>query len=257
MSDAGSRPDTVFVLRPEGERLAYRYLPGGSPTVVFLSGYASDMSGNKATYLQERCALWGHAYLCLDYRGHGLSDGRFEDYTIGDWCDDARRVIEQVTRGSLVLVGSSMGGWIMLLLSRIFGDRIAGLVGVGAAPDFTRDTMPQRLDDEHRVALAKDGIAYLPNRYGPKPSVVTARLLADGNERLVLSEPLKLTCPVRLVHGMADPDVSWHRSMAICDAVAGDDVRVVLVKNGEHRLSSPAELDLIADQVGELLGRSR
>jgi len=225
--------------------------------VVFLSGYASDMSGNKAVYFERCCAAWGNAYLCLDYRGHGMSDGRFEDFTVGDWCDDARRVIEQITQGTLILVGSSMGGWIMLLLARELGDRIAGLVGIGAAPDFTRDSMSQRLDARHKAALAKDGVAYLPNRYGPEPRIVTAKLLADGNQHLVLDEPLELSCPIRLVHGMADPDVSWQRSMAISDAVTGDDVRVVLIKNGEHRLSTPAELELLADQIGELLGHRR
>ena len=245
-----------FLTRPDGERIAYCALEGRSPTVVFLSGYASDMGGTKARYLGERCAEWGQSYLSLDYRGHGRSDGRFEDGTIGDWCDDARRVVETAAHHRLLLVGSSMGGWMMMLLARALSPRIAGLVGIAAAPDFTEDLMPSRLDSSARRSLARDGVVYLPSRYGPEPTPVTRRLLEEGKHQLVLDRPFEAHYPVRLIHGLADPDVPWSRSLAISECVTGDDVRITLLKGGAHRLSEPSDLALLAREVKEVIDLS-
>ena len=257
MNAGGSTlPKPQYLVRPDGAKVAYRHIPGNQPTVVFLSGYASHMGGTKAVFLLEHCMARGQAYLCLDYRGHGQSDGDFEDGTIGDWCDDARAVLSQMTEGPLVLVGSSMGGWMMLLLARYLPERMAGLVGVAAAPDFTSDLARSSLSDEERRTLARDGVVYRRSEYGPECSPLTAKLLAEGQLQLVLTTPLVTNCPVRLVHGLQDSDVPWERALRIAECVTSRDVRIELLKSGGHRLSEPHELALIARVVDEVLERT-
>ena len=240
--------------RGDGVRLAYAQLPGLGPTVVFLPGFGSDMAGAKALALRSWCAAHEQALLRLDYSGHGDSEGAFADGTIGRWADDALAVIAaRVPAGPLILVGSSMGGWIALLLALRLGERVVGVVGVAAAPDFTERLMWDAMAPPERATLLRDGHIEAPSAYGP-PQLVTRALIEDGRDHLLLGGRIALNMPVRLLHGQADPDVPWETALTLARAITGADVRVVLVKDGDHRMSRPADLALLAGLVGGLLG---
>ena len=243
----------TFLETASGARLAYHFTPGRDPTVVFLSGFASNMSGTKALHLEAFCKARGQSYLRLDYQGHGDSSGHFEDGTIGTWADDAMNVIETACPGPVLLVGSSMGAWIMLIAARRLGDRVTGMVGIASAPDFTEELIHEQLDASQRAQLNRDGRLERASDYGHGPNVVTLRMLEDGREHLQLWEVIPITCPVRLIHGLEDPDVPWEISLRLCDRLDAEDVRVVLVKGGGHRLSEPANLDLMTATLAELL----
>jgi pimeloyl-ACP methyl ester carboxylesterase len=245
-------PPVSFLDAPGGARLAYLARPGASPTVVFLGGYASDMTGTKARYLDDWCGARGHAFVRFDYRGHGRSSGQLADGTIGAWRDDALAVLRECTRGPLVLVGSSMGAWVMLLAALAMRDRIRALVGVAAAPDFTEDLLWARLDDAQRAALRRDGVIRQPSAYG-EPMPFGWRLIEDGRHHLVLRASLPVPGPVRLLHGTQDADVPWETSMRLAEAIEHRDVAVTLVKDGGHRLSEPHELGLLGATVASLL----
>jgi pimeloyl-ACP methyl ester carboxylesterase len=242
--------------RGDGVELAWAHLPGGGPTVVFLPGFNSDMQGDKATALRDLCAARGQAMLRLDYSGHGASGGRFTDGTITRWMEDARAVITHATTGGLLLVGSSMGGWIALLLTLALPGRVAGLIGIAAAPDFTERLMWAAMAPPERARLLADGFLDVPSQYGA-PYRVTRALIEDGRRRLLLDAPIPITCPVRLLQGQRDPDVPWETALTLAGRIAGDDVRVVLVKDGDHRLSRPADLALLGETVVALLGEDR
>ena len=231
---------------PGGGHLAYRFLPGRAPTVVFLCGYASEMSGTKARFLHRVCAEAGHAYLRFDYRGRGASSGRFEEGTVGSWADDACAVIEAVTRGPLVLVGSSMGGWIMLLVARRLPGRVRALVGVAAAPDFTEDRMWARMSESERETLATRGVVHVPSEYSDEPYPVTRRLIEDGREQLQLRDRIPFDGPVRLIHGYRDQDVPWQTSLRLASRLRSGDITVEIVGDGEHRLSRDVDLARLA-----------
>ena len=239
---------------PDGGHVAYRFLPGDAPTVVFLCGYASEMTGTKARFLHRVCAEAGHAYLRFDYRGRGASSGRFEDGTIGSWTEDACAVIEAATRGPLVLVGSSMGGWIMLLVARRLPERVRALVGVAAAPDFTEDRMLARMSHDERRTLETRGVLRVPSRYSDDPYPVTMRLVEDARERLQLRDRIPIDCPVRLIHGYRDDDVPWSTSLRLASRLRSDDVAVEIVRDGEHRLSRNADLARLARTLHGVLG---
>ncbi len=238
--------------RADGVALAYRRIAGRRPTVVFLGGFNSDMTGTKAEHLSTMCVARGQAYLRLDYAGHGASGGRFEQGCIGDWASDAEAVIRHATDGPLVLVGSSMGGWIALLLATRLADRLHALVGIAAAPDFTEDLMWAKFPADVRAAIERDGQWKRPSQYGDAYPI-TLKLIEDGRRHLVLRAPLRISAPVRLLHGQRDPDVPWQLSLRTAETIAGDDVRVVLVKDGDHRLSREQDLALLARTVEELL----
>jgi pimeloyl-ACP methyl ester carboxylesterase len=257
-----------FLTLADGTRLAFHATaarPDGraNPGVVFLGGFMSDMTGDKATTLESWARRTGHGYLRLDYSGHGASGGAFRDGTLGRWIDDAHRVVAHCgTRvaglgGKLVLVGSSMGGWVMLWLAqrmRAAGgpQQAAGLIGVAAAPDFTEDVMPQRLGGETIATIMRDGEVELPSAYGDGPYTITRRLIEESRDHLVLRDPITLDVPVRLVHGTADPDVPWTQSRKLMERLTGDDVTLTLIKDGDHRLSSPRELARLERTVAEL-----
>ena len=234
-------------------RLAWSRLPGRGPGVVFLPGFRSDMQGSKAIFLRDHCAARGQAFLRLDYSGHGASDGRFEDGTIGQWAADALAVFDALTDGPQILVGSSMGGWIALLIARQRAARLAGLVGIAPAPEFTDALLWPALPAEVRQALTRDGIIHLPSQYG-EPTPVTRALIEDGKRQSVLSAPIDLPCPVRILQGMADPDVPWRHALRILETLAQGDARVTLIKDGDHRLSRPEDLRLLAETLDSLLG---
>jgi len=244
-------PTTGRLDRGDGVELAWSRLDGRSPTVVFLPGYGSDMTGDKATALAAFCAEHGQAMLRFDYSGHGSSGGNFLDGTIGVWAADALTAIDRLTEGPLILIGSSMGGWIALLAGLARRDRIAGLIGIAAAPDFTARIGPA-LSDTQRAALLRDGVIYRPSRYGD-PTPLTRALVEDGANHLLLHAPIALDCPVRLLHGQADPDVPWELALRIAAQVTSADVQVILVKDGDHRLSRPPDLALLRRTLGALL----
>jgi pimeloyl-ACP methyl ester carboxylesterase len=247
--------DPQFLTTPGGASLAYHCVPGRSPTVVFLSGFASHMGGTKAIHLERWCRARGQACLRLDYQGHGRSSGRFEDGTLGVWADDALAVIEGCTRGPLLLVGSSMGAWIMLIVARLLQPRISALLGIASAPDFTEELIHAQLDAEQRARLNRDGRLERVSAYDQGPNVVTLQMIEDGRKFLQLGEIIPIECPVRLIHGLEDPDVPWEISLRLCDRLESQDVRVILVKGGGHRLSEPADLELITETLSELLAR--
>lgn len=238
--------------RGDGIELAWARQDGVVPTVVFLPGYRSDMTGEKATSLAALCAERGQAMLRFDYSGHGASGGRFEDGTIGAWAADALLLIDRLTDGPLVLVGSSMGGWLALLTALARRERIAGLVGIAAAPDFTERLMWDSMTFAERAALMRDGVLHIPSQYGA-PTPVTRALIEDGRNHLVLTGRIDITCPVRLLHGQADPDVPWELALRIAERVMSTDVEMTLVKDGDHRLSRPRDLALLRRTVAALL----
>lgn len=237
-----------------GVSIAYHRTRGKSPGVVFLGGFMSDMTGTKAVTLEEFCRARGQAFLRFDYRGHGASSGRFEDGTIGLWADDALAAFDQLTDGPQILVGSSMGGWIALLTALARRGRVAGLVGIAAAPDFTEDLLWNAFSSDQRAALLREGVLRLPSEYSDKPYSIALKLIEDGRRHLLLRETIDLACPVRLLHGMRDPDVPWQRSVKLAEQLAAPDVRVVLVKDGDHRLSREQDLALLCRSVEELSG---
>jgi pimeloyl-ACP methyl ester carboxylesterase len=240
--------------RGDGLRLAWHQLAGRGPTLVFLPGLRSDMQGSKALDLLEFCAERGQAMLRLDYSGHGASDGAFESGCIGEWAEDARKIIVARTSGKLLLVGSSMGGWVGLLLSRLLGDRLVGFIGIAAAPDFTERLMWESMSPDERTAILTKGELRVPSEYG-EDLVITRKLIDDGRNNLVLDSPLALPCPVRLLQGQRDPDVPWELALTLAAHVDSPDVRVTLVKDGDHRLSRPQDLALLRSAVAEFLGQ--
>ncbi len=251
MSDQGS---VQRLLRPDGNTVAYCRLAGREPTVVFLGGFRSDMTGTKAMALEAWARQTGRAYLRFDYLGHGQSSGRFEDGTIGRWLDDSLVSIDRLTSGRLVLVGSSMGGWLALLAALARRERMAGLVLIAAAPDFTERMLLKGLSPEDRLKLERDGRLERPSQYSPEPSVFTWRLIEEGRNHLVLDKPLVLPCPVRLLHGQSDPDVPWEYSLQIARHIEAPDVATTFVKGGDHRLSTPADIARLVAVVEELAG---
>ena len=241
--------------RPDGPRLAYHALPtraAGLPTIMFCGGFLSNMTGGKATYLQQACSGRGQGCIRFDYRGHGQSAGRFVDATIGQWRDDALAILDRATAGPVLLVGSSMGGWIAVLAALARPQRIAGLVTVAAAPDMTETLLPAQLTEAQRATLADGGVVEVPSRYDDGPYPIAGAMLEEGRHHLVLDRPIPIDCPARLIHGMADPDVPWGLSLRLAEALRSRDVRLILVKDGEHRMSREADLALLGATVAEL-----
>jgi len=244
--------DIRYLITPEGRRIAHRTQPGQGTGILFLGGFRSDMTGTKAAHLADWAAARDRPFLRFDYSGHGASDGAFEAGAIGDWFEDARAVLLALTEGPQVLVGSSMGGWIALLLARDLPDRVAGLVTVAAAPDFTEDSMWADFSAAEREALLRDGRVERLSAYSDAPNLITHRLIEEGRSRLVLRDPLTLPFPVRLLQGTADADVPPSVALRLLDHAEGPDIRLTLVKGADHRFSTPACLDLIAAAIAEV-----
>ena len=248
----GSSAETGRLDRGDGVALAWARVRGREPTAVFLPGYKSDMTGTKALETEAFCLSHGLSCLRLDYSGHGASGGRFEDGTIGRWTEDALFLIDRLTAGPLVLVGSSMGGWIALLAALARSERVVGLIGIAAAPDFTEELMWEAMTPAEQGALLRDGVLPVPSQYG-EPYKVTKALIEDGRARRLLQGPIPLACPVRLLQGQRDPDVPWKTALRIAERIEAPDVLVTLIKDGDHRLSRPQDLHLLRAAIGALL----
>jgi pimeloyl-ACP methyl ester carboxylesterase len=237
--------DPSFLTTPQGRRIAYHLVDGAGPGVVFLGGFRSDMDGTKALYLQDWACRQGKAFLRFDYSGHGHSSGDFLDGAIGDWFEDAQATTPQI------LVGSSMGGWISLLCARAMPERIAGLVGIAAAPDFTEDSMWTGFTDAQKADLAQGQVA-LPSDYSDAPYIITRRLIEEARDRLVLRSPLVLPFPSRFLQGTEDTDVPPSVALRLLDHAQGEDIHLTLVKGADHRFSTPACLAMITTAITQV-----
>jgi pimeloyl-ACP methyl ester carboxylesterase len=239
---------TSFLTRPDCSRLAYDLREGRGPTLVFLPGYASDMAGTKAVALDAWAEREGRAMLRFDYSGCGESDGVFEDGTLAVWRDDALALIDTVTDGPLVLIGSSMGGWIGLLVAEARPERVAAFVGIAAAPDFTDWGYSQ----DEKMKLLAEGRIEQPSDYGA-PTVTTRAFWQSGEALRMLHRDIAIDCPVRLLHGQRDADVPWHHSTHLAGKLRSADVQTILVKDGDHRLSRPQDLNLLIATVSSIV----
>jgi pimeloyl-ACP methyl ester carboxylesterase len=240
--------------RPGGHTIAYHRLPGKSPEVLFCGGFKSDMTGVKATSLAGHCQRRGQGFTRFDYLGHGQSSGRFVDGTIGRWVDDAIAVIDQVTAGPQVVVGSSMGGWIALLAALARPGRTAALVVLAPAPDFTERLLWAQFDWATREKLARDGVHDMPSDYGADPYPIAYELIREGRRHLLLDKSIPIQCPVRILHGMRDADVPWQMSLELVAALQSRDVAVTFLKDSDHRLSEPADIARMLATVDEVCG---
>ena len=235
-------------LPDDGHRIAHRITSGTGPTLVFLPGYMSDMSGGKACAVFDRAKASGRACLLLDYSGCGQSEGDFADGTLTRWADEVIALIEALAEGPVTLVGSSMGGWLMLLVAEALGERISAMVGIAAAPDFSE----WGYDAARKARLAAGETVYEDNPYGPEPTPTHAAFWRDAQNRLMLDRSIRVTCPVRLIHGQRDADVPWEISLKLADALLSDDIQVILVKDGDHRLSREQDIALLLRTIESL-----
>ena len=247
--------DPAFLMRNDGQRVAYNRLPGGAPGVIFLHGLMSDRGGTKALALEAHCAAKGYGYVRFDMFGHGDSSGRFEDGSVSRWVEDSVAIIDDVTQGPQVLVGSSMGGWVMLKTALARPERVAAMVGIAAAPDFTEELMWPQMTEAQRKQLMSEGVIEVPSEYNDGPYRIGRLLIEDGRKNLLLGQPIALTCPARFIQGQRDASVPWQTPLHIADQLSGDDVRVQLVKDGDHRLSRPHDLAAICALVDEAVAR--
>jgi hypothetical protein len=240
--------------RPDGEQIAWRSVGGAGPAVVWLGGFRSDMTGTKAQALADWAAASGRAYVRFDYLGHGESSGDFRTKgTVTRWREDALAVLDELVEGPTVLVGSSMGGWIACLAAMARPQRVQAMVLVAPAPDFTEKLMAPEIPPQGRAALAADGVWLRPSEYGD-PYPITRALLEDGRRWSILgSEPVPIEAPVRILQGAADPDVPWRHALELAQAIKGQDVVFTLIKDGDHRLSRPQDIERLIAAVEEAL----
>jgi pimeloyl-ACP methyl ester carboxylesterase len=250
--DPGAAPADTILARPDGATIAYRRLLGAGPGIMFLGGFHSDMTGAKALSLEDFCQARRRAFVRFDHFGHGRSSGDVADGTIGRWAEDAVAVLDVLTDGPQILVGSSMGGWLMLLAALARPHRVHALIGIAAAPDFTEDLLWPRLDAALRRTIMEQGRITLPSVYDPAGYIYTRALLEDGRRHLVLRGPIALDCPVRLLHGMAGDSVPWQTSVRLAERLQSRDVAVTLIKNGDHRLSTERDLAGLGQTIDAL-----
>ncbi len=231
--------------------IAYRHTPGHSPGVLFCTGFKSDMTGSKALALEAFCRQNGQQFTRFDYQGHGESSGRFEDGTIGEWLADTLAVVDEVTEGPLILVGSSMGGWIGLLTAVARPDRIKGFVGIATAIDFVRRIW-DGIDDDTRALLETEGVWMRPSEYDPDGYPITLTLIEEGRDHLLMPGPIPFNGVARLLHGQLDDAVPWRGSLDIAEALTSTDVTVTCIKDAGHRLSRDQDIARILDATAEI-----
>jgi pimeloyl-ACP methyl ester carboxylesterase len=247
-----SLADLHHLARGPAPRLAYRETEGKGPVRVFLHGFHSDMGGTKAAHLHQLADAEGRAFLRFDMSGHGASEGAFETGTISAWRQDALDMLDARVSAACVLVGSSMGGWIALLAALARPERVKGLVLVAPAPDFTERLIWPELSAEAQRQIEEEGQWLRPSAYGDAPYPITRALIEDGRNHLLLDGPIPVRCPVRILHGQADADVPWPLSLELSERLESEDVRLSFIKSGDHRLSTPADLALLAATVEEV-----
>lgn len=250
MTDTPATPPALFT-RPDGLRIAYRHRAGAGPTLIFLPGYMSDMEGSKAVALDQWAAREGRAIVRMDYAGNGASEGRFADGTLAGWRDDVLLLIDAVTQGPVVLVGSSMGGWLALLVALARPDRVVGIVGIAAAPDFTE----WGFTDADKALLMTEGRIEEPTPYGDQPYVTTLAFWQSGQGLRLLEGEIAIDCPVRLLHGQKDTDVPWYVAVKAAARLRSSDVQTLLIKDGDHRLSRDSDIALLIRTVASLLAQ--
>ena len=240
--------DTRFHTAAHGGKIAYRLTQGSGPAFVFLPGYMSDMAGGKATAVFDWATEQGRACLLFDYSGCGESEGEFAGGTLTKWCDEAIELIDATLPDKdIVVIGSSMGGWLMLMIGLVLKERLAGVVGIASAPDFTE----WGRDLEDKAKLENGETVFDENPYGPEPTPMYSTFFKDGQANLLLYGPIGITCPVRLLHGQRDADVPWEISLRLADALEAEDVQVRLIKDGDHRLSRDGDIALLLRTVAE------
>lgn len=239
--------------RPDGHHIVYDLGRGDAPTVVFLHGLASDRGGTKAVALDAHCRARGLGCLRYDMFGHGASSGRFEDGGPTRWTEDALAVLDHLTQGPVILVGSSMGGWVALKTAAARPARVRGMVGIAPAPDFTERLIWRQLTESQRAEMAQRGVVELPPEYGDAPLRISRHLIEDGRRNLLLGDRIDISCPVRILQGQRDTSVPWQTALDIADRLTGDDVAVTLVKDGDHRLSRPQDLSLLCRTVDDMV----
>lgn len=247
--------DISYLTNRRGQKIAYTYSKGTNaalPCVMFLGGFKSDMSGTKAIFLEAQCRARGQSFVRFDYTGHGLSDGKFEDGTIGAWHGDARRIFDSATHGDVVLVGSSMGGWISLLFLREGISRIKGVIGIAAAPDFTLE-IEERMSDAQKKIMQEKGRLEIPSEYG-EPYIFTKALLEDGKRNCLLHESHDISVPLILLQGKKDVDVPWQKALRIQEMFKGNNTEVIFIEDGDHRLSRDEDLAVLDAAVRKISG---
>lgn len=258
MSTTPAEPEFIDV---DGERIALRQVAGAAPGVMWLGGFKSDMLGTKAETLSAWAQEKGHAFIRHDYSGHGESGGRFVDGTISLWLKQSLEVLRRRTQGPQILVGSSMGAWIALRMVQELhkageGSRLAGLLLLAPAPDFTADLMEPQLTDEQKRDLEEKGYFEEPSEYSPEPNVYTKALFDDGRANRVMTSLIDTHCPVHILQGMADPDVPYHHALRLVEHLPADDVTLSLIRDGDHRLSRPQDLAMIISALEGLIERT-
>lgn len=242
-----------FLELPNNQRLAYALTEGTMPCVIFMGGFKSDMAGLKATALEASCKERGQRFIRFDYSGHGKSSGKFHEGTIGVWKNDALTIIDRLGTEKNILVGSSMGAWIALLCSLERQENVAGLVGIASAPDFTEKLIWERLNAKQKEILQKEGVYYEPSCYGEEPYPITMKLIEEARSHLLLDKEIRLDMPVRLLHGTNDEDVPWQVSTNLLQLLSSQNAALTLVKGGNHRLSEPAQLNMLCEAVKTLV----
>ncbi len=239
-----------FLDGPHG-RIAYRRRDGTGPGLIWLGGFRSDMLGTKASFLDDWAKEQGRAFLRFDYSGHGESDGAFEDGCIGEWTGDAIAAFDALATGPQILVGSSMGAWVATLLAKQRREKIVGIVCIAPAPDFTELLMWPSFDDDQRNTILQTGRLEQPSDFADEPEIITKKLFEDGRHQLVMTDPIPIECPVRILQGMKDDAVPYQHALKYAELLASQDVQIQLTKNGDHRLSEPADLERLRAVLSE------
>ncbi len=244
--------DLTFLTPKGGEKLACRIRPGRGPTILWLGGFRSDMDGTKAEAVDAWALAHDRAFVRFDYRGHGRSDGRFEDGTISHWLDDACAVLDAHCGEKVIALGSSMGGWIALLLALARPEKICALALIAPAPDFTEKLMWQGFDQDIRRLIVERGVYYEPSDYSEEPTPITHALIEDGRKHLLMDGPIAFDGPVRIMQGLKDDSVPWAYALELMAHLSSEDIVFSLSKSGDHRLSNPDDLARLITVLGEL-----
>ncbi len=240
------------VLHKSGEHISYHQINGDTPNIIFLHGLMSDMNGTKALAIENFAKENHQGFIRFDCRGHGQSSGSFPNYGIDDWAEDAELILTKLTTGPQILIGSSMGGWSMLLTALKQRHRIGGLIGIAAAPDFTHDNAWKKLKQDHNDELNKKGYIELPSAYKDSPYIISKTLIDSGDNHLLLNKTINLDCPIRLLHGLDDKDVSIEKSLKLIKCIKSQDATLTIVKDSDHQFSSDQNIELIIEKIKEL-----